>query len=63
MNLKDFFTQQGYDIQVKTDYETYIDLWKSWYKGDVKGFHNYWIYNRPGSKVKRKRRTLQMAKQ
>lgn len=62
MNLKEFFNQMGYDIDFKTNNDKYLDLWRSWYKGNVKDFHKYWIYNRPGSKVRRYRRTLQMAK-
>lgn len=62
MNLKEFFNQEGYDIDFKIDNDKNISLWKSWYKGNVKDFHHYWIYNRPGSKVRRKKRTLQMAK-
>ena len=62
MNLKEFFNQEGYDIDFKIDNDKNVSLWKSWYKGNVKDFHHYWIYNRPGSKVRRKKRTLQMAK-
>lgn len=62
MNLKEFFNQEGYDIDFKIDNDKNISLWKSWYKGNVKDFHHYWIYNRPGSKVRRNKRTLQMAK-
>lgn len=63
MNLKEFFSNEGYDdIDCKLNNDKNINLWKSWYKGNVKDFHNYWIYNRPGSKVRRKKRTLQMAK-
>ena len=63
MNLKEFFSNEGYDdIECKLNNDKNVNLWKSWYKGNVKDFHNYYIYNRPGSKVIRKKRTLQMAK-
>jgi len=47
MNLKQFFESQGYSTQEKDNFDSYIDLWNSWYIGKVKGFHSYWIYNRP----------------
>ena len=62
MNLKQFFEEKGYSIREKEDFDNYIDKWDSWYIGKVKGFHNYWIYNRPGHKVRRQKRSLQMAK-
>lgn len=62
MDLKEFFSKKGYDIKDKLNYDSNIETWDSWYKGSVKGFHNYFIYNRPGNKVKRKKRSLQMAK-
>ena len=62
MNLKQFFEEKGYSIKAKEDFDTYIEKWNSWYVGKVKGFHNYWIYNRPGHKVKRQKRSMQMAK-
>ena len=62
MNLKDFFESKGYSIKEKENYDGYIEKWDSWYKGKVKKFHSYYIYNRPGHKVRRERRSLQMAK-
>ena len=62
MNLKQFFEEKGYSIKEKKEFNEYIDKWNSWYMGKVKGFHNYWIYNRPGHKVKRQKRSMQMAK-
>lgn len=62
MNLKQFFEEKGYSIKEKEDFSTYIEKWNSWYVAKVKGFHNYWIYNRPGHKVKRQKRSMQMAK-
>ena len=63
MQLEDFLTTQyGYNVQVKKDIQTYIDQWKSWYKGNVKSFHNYFIYNGQ-RKVKQTRYTMNMAKE
>jgi len=42
--------------------EDFTDLWKEWYSGDVKDFHNYKIYNGE-KKIQCKRKTLNMAKQ
>ena len=46
MKLEDFLTKEyGYNVQVRKDIQTYLDQWKSWYKGNVRSFHNYFIYN------------------
>ena len=52
----------GYNADVKNDLQTYIDQWKSWYKGDVLDFHHYFIYN-GNQKVKQHRYTMNMAKE
>lgn len=62
MKLDEFFTDKGYSVKEKNNFKGYIETWKSWYKGKVKGFHSYYIYNRPGKKVKRERRSMQMPK-
>ncbi len=58
MNLQQFFSINGYDISEKTNWEKNIDVWDSWYKGKVKKFHNYYIYNGQ----KREKKSLQGAK-
>lgn len=45
MNLQQFFSSKGYDISEKLNWEKYINIWESWYKGKVRKFHNYYIYN------------------
>ena len=51
MKLEDFLVKQyGYNPDIKDAMQTYIDQWKSWYQGNVKSFHNYFIYN--GEKVR-----------
>lgn len=60
----DKFLQDNYNYnpEAKDDLQTYITQWKSWYQGNVKSFHNYFIYN-GNRKVKQKRFTLNMAKE
>ena len=31
MNLQQFFSNEGYDISEKLNWEKYIDIWSSWY--------------------------------
>lgn len=63
MQLEDFLQKEyGYNIQVRKDIQTYLDQWKSWYKGNIKSFHNYFIYNGQ-RKVKQQRYTMNMAKE
>ena len=63
MKLEDFLTRNyGYNTEVKDVIKTYVEQWKSWYVGNVRSFHNYFIYN---GNVKRKqhRFSMNMAKQ
>ena len=61
MNLQQFFISKGYDISEKLNWDKNVELWESWYKGKVRKFHNYYIYN--GQKrVKREKKSLQGAK-
>ena len=63
MKLDDFLVKTyGYNPEVKNVLQTYIDQWKSWYEGNVKNFHNYFIYN-GNRKIKQKRFTMNMAKE
>lgn len=61
MNLQQFFTSKGYDISEKLNWDKHIELWDSWYKGKVRKFHDYYIYNGQ-KKVKREKKSLQGAK-
>ena len=61
MNLQQFFSKQGYDISEKLNWESYIDTWSSWYKGKVRKFHTYYIYNGQ-CKVKMEKKSMQGAK-
>ena len=63
MKLEDFLqTNYGYNPEVRNVIQTYIDQWTSWYQGNVKSFHNYYIYN-GNRKIKQKRFTMNMAKE
>ena len=52
----------GYNPEAKSVLKGYYEQWKSWYEGNVKSFHNYFIYN-GDRKVKQKRFTMNMAKE
>lgn len=62
MNLEDFLKKEyQYNSTIKDNMKTYIEQWKSWYVGNVKAFHNYYIYNGQ-KKVNQKRFSMNMAK-
>lgn len=63
MKLEKFLQDKyGYNPEVKDIVQTYYDQWKSWYQGNVKSFHNYFIYNGK-RKINQKRFTMNMAKE
>lgn len=63
MKLEEFLQQKyNYNPDIKNSIKTYIEQWKSWYKGNVRSFHNYFIYN-GNKKVKQHRYTMNMAKE
>ena len=63
MTLQDFLkVNYNYNPDIKNAMKSYIEQWKSWYIGNVKDFHNYFIYNGK-KKVKQKRFTMNMAKE
>lgn len=61
MKLSEFIKSLGYR-QVPSNYRDRIEMWKSWYKGDVEKFHHYTVYNGEKSYGCR-RATLNMGKQ
>ena len=62
MKLQDYLKKEyNYDPDVNDLWAKYINLWKSWYEGKVKKFHNYYIYNGK-RKVRMSRASMQMAK-
>ena len=63
MKLDDFLTKEdGYNTDCRKAMESYFRKWRSWYEGNVKDFHNYYIYN-GDTKIPQKRYTLNMAKE
>lgn len=63
MKLEKFLQDKyNYNPEVKDNIKSYIEQWKSWYKGNVKSFHNYFIYN-GNKKVRQQRFTMNMAKE
>ena len=63
MKLEDFLQKTyNYNPEIKDALKSYIEMWKSWYQGNVKKFHQYFIYNGK-NKVKQQRYTMNMAKE
>lgn len=63
MKLEKFLQENyNYNPDVKDVLSTYVGQWKSWYKGNVNDFHNYFIYNGT-TKVPQQRYTMNMAKE
>lgn len=63
MKLEGFLQDNyGYNPNVRDSIQTYINQWESWYVGNVKSFHNYYIYN-GNRKKQQKRYTMNMAKE
>lgn len=55
-----YLQKRGYKT-VKPEFYSVIYGWKRWYEGDVKGFHNYRVYN--GKRhIKQQRASIGMAK-
>lgn len=44
MNILKKLKEKGFDT-VPAEFYSMIDLWKSWYDGEVKNFHRYRVYN------------------
>lgn len=63
MKLDDFLVKTyNYNPDIKDAIKGYYEQWLSWYRGNVRSFHNYFIYNGK-TKVKKHRFTMNMAKQ
>ena len=60
MNILEKLKEKGFNT-VPAEFYAQIDLWKSWYDGNVRNFHNYRVFN--GQKtVQCRRYTLGMGK-
>lgn len=55
-----YLNKAGYDT-IDSSFYTLIDTWKSWYRGNVRKFHKYKMYNGK-THISCKRLSLQMAK-
>lgn len=63
MKLEEFLKKNyNYNPDIKDAIKTYIEQWKSWYAGNVRKFHQYYIYN-GDRKIKQDRYTMNMAKE
>lgn len=63
MKLEDFLQRQyNYNPDIKDNIRQYYEQWNSWYEGNVKSFHNYYVWN-GRKKVNKTRYTLNMAKE
>jgi A118 family predicted phage portal protein len=60
-DLKEKLHTKGVDI-IDTDYYDIIDMWKSWYNGNVDDFHYYNVKIADGSTAEFERKTMSMAK-
>lgn len=60
MNIFTYFKNMGIDT-VNSDFYSQINLWESWYKGNVQKFHYYNVYNGKNT-IQCRRLSLGMAK-
>ncbi len=60
MNILEKLKERGYDT-ISQEFYSQIDIWKSWYDGNVRDFHNYRVFNGQKS-VQCRRYTLGMGK-
>ena len=63
MKLEDFLKKEyNYNPEIKDSIKTYIEQWYSWYRGNVRRFHQYYIHN-GNKKIRQERYTMNMAKE
>lgn len=61
MNVFSYFKNKGIDTLDATFYRQ-IEVWRSWYRSNVRKFHTYKVYRGRGSSIKCTRYALGMAK-
>lgn len=61
MNIFSYFKKKGIDTLDPTFYRK-IEEWRSWYRGNVRGFSFYRVHTGQGTYTRRKRSSLGMAK-
>ena len=59
-DLKEQLHKKGVDI-INTDYYDIIDVWNSWYNGNVDDFHYYNVKIADGSTAQFERKTMSRA--
>lgn len=60
MDICKYLNKKGYNT-ISPDFYQLIDMWESWYDGNVKSFHWYKVYNGTNS-IRCRKLSLQMAK-
>ncbi|MEG2700130.1 MAG: phage portal protein [Hungatella sp.] len=61
MNVFEYFKKKGIDT-LNSSFYMNISVWDSWYKSNVRKFHQYRIYGGQGAYTRRRRHSLGMAK-
>lgn len=61
VDIFSYFEKRGIDTVNRSFYRM-IDLWKSWYTGNVRNFSYYRVYSGQGTYARKKRKSLGMAK-
>lgn len=61
MNIFDYFKAKGIDT-VDSSFYAKINMWESWYRSNVKRFHQYRVYHGSGHYTRCQRKSLGMAK-
>lgn len=61
MNIFEYFKKKGIDT-IDSSFYTKISAWDSWYRSNVKRFHQYRIYHGSGRYTRCQRKSLGMAK-
>ena len=61
MNIFEYFKKKGIDT-IDSSFYTKIAIWDSWYRSNVKRFHQYRVYHGAGQYTRCQRKSLGMAK-
>ena len=61
MNIFEYFKKKGIDT-LDSSFYSKIDMWDSWYRSNVKKFHQYRIYHGASHYERCHRKSLGMAK-
>ena len=61
MNIFEYFKKKGIDT-IDSSFYSKIAMWDSWYRANVKRFHQYRVYHGTGQYERCHRKSLGMAK-